>query len=216
MGIKNNMEKQFIQLQLALFFKADFSGKIEDASLAIKEKFGSDMGTQILNVPSVAPSEIPRLILTSKEVNINLSKNRIDFFAKNKSFSNDNVKNIFDILNKLKIEIVRVGFVLTFFKESDLSDIKSLLNNAKTDLINLKDITVRLNKEEDIEGFKSNNSQMYVSGSVKDNDGLSKNGVIITRDINSLISDIDKNNFTEGKLEDFLKKALELAEISLI
>ncbi len=210
------MEKQFIQLQLALFFKADFSGKIEDASLAIKKKFGSDMGTQILNVPSVVSSEIPRLILTSKEVDINFSKNRIDFFAKSKSFANNNVQNIFDIFNELKIEIVRVGFVLTFFKESDLSDIKSLLNNTKTDLIDLKDITVRLNKEEDVKGLKFNNSQMYVSGSVKDNDGSSKNGVIITRDINSLVGDVDKNNFTKEKLENFLEKALELAEISLI
>ena len=210
------MEKQFIQLQLALFFKTDFNGKIEDASLAIKEKFGSDMGTQILNIPPVAPPEIPRLILTSQAVNVNLSKNRIDFFAKSKTFANDNQVNILSVLEKLKIEVVRVGFVLTFFKESDQGDLKSLLNNSNIESSNLKDITVRLNEEVEIKGFKSNNSQMYVSGSVKDNNGVTKNGVVITRDINSLISDVDKNDFTNEKLKEFLEEALTLAEKSLI
>ncbi len=209
------MDKQFIQLQLALFFKNNFEGVIENASLNIKEKFGSNMGTQILNIPPIAPPEIPRLILTSSEVNINLAKNRIDFFAKSKSFASDKIEDIFYVITKLGVEINRVGFVLTFFKESDSVELKSLINASKINTLGLKDITIRLNEETVIQEIKCNNSQMYVSGSAKDTTGVAKNGIVITRDINSLLEDAG-NNFTKETLDKFLKEVLILAEKSLI
>lgn len=210
------MEKQFVQLQLALFFKKNFDGAIENASLAIKEKFGSDMGTQILNVPPIAPVEIPRLILTSSQVNINLAKNRIDFFAKDKSFVSENLDNIFYVLDKLAIEVGRVGLVLTFFKESDLTDLKSLLNGTSVNLSNTKEITIRLNENASIQEILCNNSQMYVSASTKDVSGISKNGIVITRDINSLTEDLAKNSFKKEIFAKFIQDALTLAEKTLI
>jgi len=209
-----NMQKQFIQLQLALFFKNTFEGVIEKASLALKAKFGADMGTQIINVPPIAPVEIPRLILTSDQVNINLAKNRIDFFTKKKSFASDNIANIFYVLGELGVEVGRIGLVLTFFKESDLVDLKSLLNGNAINLSNTAEITIRLNEKTTIQGINYNNSQMYVSASAKDAAGETKNGVVITRDINSRAE--DSNTFSSEALGAFLNEALPLGENTLI
>lgn len=210
------MEKQFIHLQLALFFKNNFTGTIENASLFIKEKFGSDMGTQILNIPPIAPPEIPRLILTSNKVNINLSKNRIDFFFKEELFLSNNIEAIFDITTRISTSIGRVGFVLTLFKESDLSDLKSLLNNLTIDINNLKEITVKFNKIVRINGIDCNNIHTYVSGSTKDESGISKNGVVITRDINSLTEEINTLTFDKNTLKKFLEEASTLSRETLI
>ena len=210
------MEKQFIQLQLALFFKNDFTGAIENASLVIKEKFGSDMGTQILNIPPIAPPEIPRLILNSNKVNINLSKNRIDFFFKDELLLSNKIEDIFDINTQLSIDVGRVGFVLTLFKESDLSDLKSLLNNSIVDPDSLKEITVRLNEIVSINGMGCNNIQSYVSGSTKDVSGVSKNGVVITRDINSLAKEMNTLTFDKSTLKKFLEEASSLSRKTLI
>lgn len=208
------MQKQFIQLQLALFFKNTFEGATEKASLALKAKFGADMGTQIINVPPIAPVEIPRLILTSEQVNINLAKNRIDFFTKKKSFASDNIVNIFYILEELGVEVGRIGLVLTFFKESDLTDLKSLLNGNVVNLSNTAELTIRLNEKTVIQGINYNNSQMYVSASAKDASGETKNGVVITRDINSRSE--DSNIFSSEAINAFLGDALPLAEKTLI
>src|SRR3989338_6975625 len=118
-------KKQFIQIQIALFFKSDFLGMPENASLAIKEQFGNDMTTQILGIPANAPSEIPRVTANSSVVNINLAKNRIDFFSKNQEFLTSNLDKIFNIIEKISVEIGRVGVVLTYFKEAEIGELKS-------------------------------------------------------------------------------------------
>src|SRR3989344_6210343 len=116
------MEKQFIQIQLGLFFKSDFQSEIENASLAIKKEFGNDINPQIIGIPSNAPSEIPRLVINSNLVNINLAKNRVDFFSKKENFVQENFEKIFNIINAISVEIGRVGGVVTSFKEIPISE----------------------------------------------------------------------------------------------
>ena len=209
-------KKQFIQIQIALFFKSDFLGMPENASLAIKEQFGNDMTTQILGIPANAPSEIPRVTANSSVVNINLAKNRIDFFSKNQEFLTSNLDKIFNIIEKISVEIGRVGEVLTYFKEAEINELKSIFDQSKLSNLNPKDITVRLNEEITINGVVSNNSQMYVSGFANDKDGVKKRGIIITRDINTLQEDINKNKFDKDILNKFITDAIVEADKSLI
>lgn len=207
------MEKQFIQIQLALFFKADFQETaIEKVSLAIKEEFGNDMGTQILNIPPIAPSEIPRLILTSSLVNINLAKNRMDLYARDINFIIDNFEKINNIITKLSVDIGRVGVVFTYFFESDLNYIKSILNETKLASLNLKEVTVRLNEDTLVQSIKCNNSQMFVSGFSTDPTGNKKIGTVMTRDVNSLAEDLVKNKFEKDTLFLFIKDAISMAD----
>lgn len=210
------MEKQFIQIQLALFFVTDFQEVIEKASLIIKEEFGGDMDTQILSIPSSAPSEIPRLILTSKIVNINLAKNRIDFFSKDKLFLIDNLSKISNIIKKFSAIIGRVGLVFTYFCECDLDYLKSLLNESKISSLNLKEITVRLNEDTIIQKIKCNNSQTFISGFGTDPNGNKKSGVVITRDINSLQEELGKNKFDKRILSKFINDAKAIADKFII
>lgn len=210
------MEKQFIQIQLGLFFKNDFQGMPENASLIIKEQFGNDLSAQIIGIPNNAPSEIPRVVVNSPLVNINLSKNRIDFFSKDKAFITNNQEKIFNIIEKLSVVIGRVGVVLTYFKETDIDGIKSLFDKSKISDLSPTEITVRFNEKMSIGEIASNNSQLYVSGFANDKSGSKKEGVVITRDINSLQEDINKNEFDKQTFSKFVSSATSEAEKTLI
>lgn len=210
------MEKQFIQIQLGLFFKNDFQSEVENASLAIKKEFGSDINPQIIGVPNNAPPEIPRLVINSNLVNINLAKNRIDFFSKKETFVQDNFEKIFNIVSSISVEIGRIGVVVTSFKEIPISEFKKIFDQSKISSVNPKEISVRLNEEADLVNLKINNSQMYATGSIKSADGVQKNGVIITRDINTLAENIKTNSFSKEDLNKFIIEAISLADKILV
>ena len=211
------MGKQlFIQIQVALFFKSDFLGMPENASLAIKEQFGNDMTTQILGIPANAPSEIPRVTANSSVVNINLSKNRIDFFSKNQEFLTTNLDKMFNIIEKISVTIGRVGIVFTYFKEGEIKEIKSIFDQSKIDNLDPKEITVRFDEKKEIAGIMSNSSQKYVSGFANDEVGVKKRGIIITRDINTLQEDINKNSFNKETLNKFIIDSIFEADKILI
>lgn len=210
------MEKQFIQIQLGLFFKNDFQGMSENASLIIKEQFGNDLNAQIIGIPNNAPSEIPRVVINSPLVNVNLSKNRIDFFSKDKTFITANQDKIFNIIEKLAVVVGRVGVVFTYFKEANIEEIKSLFDKSKIPNLNPTEITIRFNEKTKINEIISNNSQLYVSGFANDKNGSKKEGVVITRDINSLQEDINKNEFNKEILKNFVLGSTAEADKTLI
>ena len=209
-------KKQFIQIQLALFLKNDFQGMPENASLIIKEQFGNDLNAQIIGIPNNAPSEIPRVVINSPLVNVNLSKNRIDFFSKDKTFITVNQDKIFNIIEKLAVVVGRVGVVFTYFKEANIEEIKSLFDKSKISSLNPTEITIRFNEKAKINEIISNNSQLYVSGFVNDKNGSKKEGVVITRDINSLQEDINKNEFNKETLKNFVLGSTTEADKTLI
>lgn len=210
------MDKQLVNIQFALFFKNDFKGLFEEISLEIKKQFGSDVNTQILGIPNDMPSDIPRLISKSSLVDINLSKSRIDFFYKNKEFFSQNKTKIFAVVEKLAVEIGRIGVVATYFKEVDVSQIISLLNSSKVNNLKPNEVTIRINDVTEIDGIKTNNSQMYVKGFLSEKDGIKKDGVVITRDINTIADDLSSNNFTDAKAIQFFEAALIKAEETLM
>lgn len=210
------MDKEFIKIQLALFFKSDYEGPFESASLKIKEQFGNDLNAQIIGVPNNAPSEFPRVIINSPIVNINLSKNRIDFFSDKNTFVQDFFEKVWNIVSSLSLEIGRVGVVITFFKEIATDDFKEIFNQSKIESLNPQEITVRFNERIQTNGINANNSQMYVTGSAKNDQGIEKKGVIITRDINTHAEDLKKNSFTKETLNSFISEAVLLADKVLV
>lgn len=210
------MEKQFIQIQLGLFFKNDFQGMSENASLIIKEQFGTDINAQIIGIPNNAPSEIPRVVINSPLVSINFAKNRIDFFSKDKTFIINNHDKIFNVIEKLSVVIGRVGVVFRYFKEANIEEMKSLFDKSKIPNLNPTEIVVRFNEKTKINEVISNNSQLYESGFANDKDGLKKEGIVITRDINSLQEDVSKNEFNKETLKKFVLSATAEAEKTLI
>lgn len=211
------MEKQFVQIQLGLFFKNNFDVEPENASLAIKEQFvGTNMTTQVLGVPVGAPAEIPRVIANSELVNINLSKNRIDFFSKQENFVQDNFEKFFNLIEKLSVSIGRVGVVVTYFKETDISELKAIFNQEKITGLKPSEITTRFSEQAVISKVVANNSQMYVFSSVTDSENRNKTGIIITRDINSLAEEMTKNEFSRDSLIGFVEAAIIESKKTLI
>ena len=206
------MEKQFIQIQIALFFKSDFTGPFESVSLKIKELFGNDLNSQIIGIPNDAPAEIPRVTINSQLVNINFAKNRVDFFSKNQNFFTENVEKIFELLNSFSISIGRVGFVSNYFLESSEKKMKSIFKEDNVQIKNPKDINVRINEVIDIGSFKFNDSQAYATGSVKDTSGNEIKGVILTKDTNSLQEELAKNLFSKEKLITIYNKIINLED----
>jgi hypothetical protein len=211
------MGKFFIQRQLGLFFKNNFQEKPEKASLLIQEKFNEKpLFSKIIGIPDTAPDELPRITINFPSVNVNLSKNRIDFFSKHEFFKEDDQNKIFDIVQGLAVEIGRIGVVSTYFKETEIEEIKSFFNPSTISGLNPTEITVRFNEKIKINNISSNNSQLYTFGTIKEGNNSEKNGIIITRDINSLREDIGKNNFDKDSFKEFVIEAIKKSNETLV
>ncbi len=210
------MAKQFIKLQISLFFKSNYSDQLEKASLLIKKEFGDGVVTQ-LGIPANMPPEIPRLIIKSSSVDINLAINRIDFFSTDSSFFEKFFPNILNVLSGLSVEIGRIGVVTTTFKEITIEELKNLFDKKVISTINPTQIVIRFNEVINLSGVNVNNSQMYESGFIKDEkNGSQKKGVIIMRDINTLLEDLSKNSFKDKVLTNFIRDAISKSEQILL
>lgn len=197
------MTKETIQIQAAWFFKNDYSGNFEELSLKIKKELGDSKFTQHLPVPSNAPGEIPRLILAYDNFNINFSKNRADIFSKDFSLIKNQIEKITDIIiNDLKLEIVRLGYVKNFSGDGDIKDMKSLLNTEKISSLDIKEINIRINTKLNLAPYECNNIQAISNGKMK-KEGTEKDVLIISRDINTVK---DKYNFDKNQTQELISK----------
>jgi len=198
------MEKEILQIQLALFFQSDFIGNYEEASLKLKKKLGESKITQQLPVPIDAPSDIPRLILGYENFNLNVSKNRLDLFCKNIDLLKDIVNKIYNVLEEFSLSIGRIGFVKTIFVKKDIEELKKLLpvTIRKKDI---REITIRVNERKIIERYECNNIESLSYGFVIKKEADAKEekseGIIIVRDINTLSEKIKENKFEKEKIE---------------
>ena len=201
------MGKEIIQMQLALFFKTDFLESFEKLSLTLKDKLGESKNTQHLPVPSDAPSGIPRLILVYENFNINISKNRLDLFFGNIDAIRPKISDISDILlNEFSLSIGRIGLVKNFFSRQDLSYLKTLLNEEKITKIDPKEINIRININLSINSFECNNIQNIINGKKKQAGGDEIEGIIITRDINTVAEKAKEYNMSSSVILDLFNK----------
>lgn len=194
------MDKEITQIQIAWFFSSVYMGNFEDFSLKLKIKLGESKVTQHLPIPIDMPNEIPRLILSYPNFNLNVAKNRLDLFLKDIKSIKSVVYNINDVVfNELTLPVGRIGFVKTFFVNGNIDDLKKLLNKEKVQNLNLKEISIRVNENKKIESYNCNNVENLSIGFVvkKEIDGreVKKQGIIATRDLNTIAEEISENKF---------------------
>jgi len=199
------MNKKLLEIQIALFFKDRFFTSIENVSLKMEDVFGKSEDKKYANLPDNAPGDIPILLLTYSNFKLNFSRMRVDIFTE-KEFKDveEDVKKIIKLfLDELNIEINRVGFVKTFFSSEDVIFLKSLLNN-KAEILNFKEVAIRLNILKNINEVECNNIQNILNGAVKKTDGESRTleGIIITRDVNT----VDRKVIDESRANEFIRK----------
>lgn len=203
------MEREIIQTQLALFFQSDFTGNFEELSLKLKAKFGESKITQHIPIPTDAPSEIPRLILGYENFNLNISKNRLDLFFKDINSVKTVISSICDVLLvELSLSVGRIGFVKNFFIDGNIEDLKQLLVPKKIKKIDLKEINIRANEKKIISDYECNNIENLSNGYVikREIDGSEKkrDGIIITRDINTVAEKIKENKFEKEEINNLI------------
>lgn len=198
--------KELLENQIGLFFKQDFQGSFEEASLLLKKVLGKEAGTQILPIPSNAPSEFPRLVLNIPGIVVNFAKNRVDIFVSYKDHQDDIHKIIEILINNLNISIGRVGFVASYFSKGEVATLKNLFLPEKIEKLNVKEIGVRVNVGIKIGAYVCNNIQNIQNGEIKKG-SESKRGIILGRDINTITEDLQNNNFDFISLINFIKTA---------
>lgn len=199
------MEKK--QVQIALFFKKILEHSIEEVSLLIKKKLGNPKSTIYLPSFPELPPDVPRLVLEYDSYKINFSLSRADLFTS--SFNEK--KNIKEITKKLvevivediKLEIGRVGFVKILFIERGMEELKELLNPARIKkLPELKELAIRINTPLNILGYECNNIENLSRGITPEK----KEGIIILRDINTLSEKIEEYVFSVDKVMEILEE----------
>ncbi|MDO8565819.1 MAG: hypothetical protein Q7S04_01365 [Candidatus Moranbacteria bacterium] len=210
--------KKTLQIQTALFFKENFSRSFEEISLKIKNVIAGEPVTMQLPVPPNAPPEVPRLILNYEgKIAINVAKNRIDFFYSNFSNEKDTIIKIFNEITNLGLIIGRVGFVKNIFlDDNNIEDIKKYLVEDKSNkLLNLKEISIRVNTFKKIGEFECNNIQNIANGKINSN-GVIEDGVLVVRDINTSVESITVNEVTNEKLSIILDDFNNETELFII
>ena len=180
------MQKEIIQIQLALFFKEIYKDDFEKISLNLKSKLGSSAKTLIPPIPEEAPDEIPRLSLFFEDFNINVGRNRLDIFTVDNDKLQEVLKKVHE--SNLGIEITRIGFVKTYFIDGNIETIKPLLNDRLKQL-DINDLRLRINKQSTIQERMCNNIESLNIGSItttENKEDVNKSGLIITKDINHI------------------------------
>jgi len=199
------MEKEIIQIQLALFFQSDFTGSFEDFSQKLKDKFNESKITQYMPIPTDAPSEIPRLVLGYEKFNINVSKNRLDLFSKDFELIKTIVSDISNVLlNTLSLSVGRIGFVKSYFIDGTIENLKKLFIEEKIKKLDLKEVNIRFNEKKNIENYDCNNienlSNGYMTKKQLDGSDEKKSGIIVTRDINTIAEKIKETKFSKEQI----------------
>ena len=206
-----------IQTQIAFFFKDYYKGPYESFSLKIKEKFGNSKQTLQIPIPEEESGDIPRVTLNYEKFSINISKSRIDIITNNNTEADNLISslNSFDFA-QFNLSINRIGFIRTFFHETeDLMPMKKMLN-SDLENINFDELNLRFNQKIFYEKLQCNHIEKIDKGSVKKNEkgqDLLKNGILIQKDLNNvptngtIFSDIERLkliNWFKVKAEEFL------------
>jgi len=199
------MNETLIQMQIVWFFKDDYTNNFEKLSLEIKNLLGEPKISQYIPIPSDAPSNLPRLTLVYDKFNINIAKNRADLFIDNNDTELINkISNT--LIDKSLILIGRVAMVKTIFLDGNINDLKNNLADDKKS-IDLKEITIRINREKLINNYKCNNIEIINTGFVEDKiTKIKKHGIIVMRDINTLSEELKSYSFSKEGIESILKE----------
>ena len=171
--------------------------------MEIKKQLG-ETDSQYLPVPSDAPIEFPRLIINYPNLNIRFFKNRVDLFFQ-KNHEEEKLEKVMNVLsNTLGLPIARIGFVKTFFAQSNIEPIKQLLVEGKLAGLNVKEVNLRVNVSRNINGFDCNSIEKIDPGNVTSNNGVVRSGLIILKDCNTLQENNLPDSLNVSKLKELI------------
>ena len=200
---------EIIQTQVALFFRSQFEAGFEELAPKFRSKI-PDIQSQFFPVPPVAPPEIPRLLLSCArmKININISKNRADIFFNDSAMVINVVKDVVAILTQYKITIDRIGFVQKVFIETGADALLKLISEDKRPSV-AKELVIRINLSKNIGEYECNNIETltYATATKQEAAGtISKQGVMIERDVNTLIEKRLDYDFTAENISQFIEQ----------
>lgn len=212
------MEKTVLQTQLALFFRKPYARAFETISIELKKSFGEPkIPVTLLPIPNDAPPEIPRLTMAYEGFNISVSKNRLDFYCAETAKLSSSLDQLFSVLIKeLQVEIGRIGFVQNSFVSGTIETLKKNLTAGKS-LTGLKEVTIRINQPVTVNGYECNSLETLNLGEIQ-NAATSerKSGIIITKDINTLLDQEKAPPFSTDSMKLMLSGFIEAANKLLL
>ena len=178
-----------LNIQVAFFFKEDYTKLFENLSINIQEIFGEPYKQYYIPIEKSAKSDLPRHEISYNGCKIISAKNRIDIFLFEDDAFNDYINKFNDIdFDKLGIIIKRIGLVKRCFRKLETSKLKSLLNEKLREQ-DYKEINLKINIENKIENKTCNNIETIEYGekleSLSNNKKVTK-GYYINRDINTI------------------------------
>jgi hypothetical protein len=178
---------EIVQTQIALFFRNQFEGAFEELALKVKNKFIGAQ-SQYLPIPPNAPPEIPRLMLSSTNMNLNFSKNRVDIFFTTPDGMVNITKDILSIIDQYEIVVDRIGFVQKRFFETTIDTLLALITEERR-VATAKELNIKINVSKQIGAYMCNNIESLIFASLTKLEPagpVSRQGVLIERDINTL------------------------------
>jgi len=198
---------KLLQLQLALFFR-DIETRPDRFISEISDDIFNQMPI-ILPVPEDAPIEIPIVMLNSSDgrYSCNIAKSRIDFILNNINSNNDILIDLNEFIRNIRSystlifnnkKIIRFGLIGQYFVEN-ANAVNSIEDKyIKKAIGNLEELNIRYNKRFNHENMLFNNVVDIGKGNIS-NGEISKEGILIQRDINN----VPNNNVIE--IEEMLK-----------
>ncbi len=150
----------------------------------------------IIPIPQDAPAEIPVVQMSDNKnlFNCNIARSRIDLFLNNLNQTSDNESNIvkyFNLSKRLATYVIsintmtRIGLVSNSFLET-IDPVQLVSNKYLLEKDNMDELTIRFNKRKTAFSMVFNDIYDISSNSIT-NGGQTKTGILIQRDINSVI-----------------------------
>lgn len=211
-----SVSMELIQTQIAFFFKSDFNKDFEWFSLTLKELFGKSNQTIQIPIGDSEPGELPRLTLIYDRFTFNVAKKRLDVIIRIDLFDPIIKQIVQNALRKLDIRIGRLGFVKTFFLQTDQDILKKALN-SELQPRDFSEISIRVNEPFTFSGLRCNNIEKIEAGEAQKIDGnrtLNFKGILIQRDIN--ISPMNDTVLTEDQILQFVNHFESLSNTRLL
>lgn len=206
-----------INIQLVLFLNQVFQRpdlKYQELNKKMNNVFNGV--PHIMPIPDGAPLEIPVVQMKSNnnKYNLNLAKNRIDFFLNlGQKISDENIedfkiksKNIVEYFNSTN-KISRVGLLGQYFKETtkgvEIIDEKYFNNSMRS----MNELQIRFNEKNLLNELPMNNISNIssVSGQIFNKD---TEGVLVTKDINTDISSNTDKALSKKNIDNILDNYL--------
>lgn len=187
------MEKEWVKLQVAWFFRQSFNSPFDTLANSLREALSLTDNTivTIVPIPGEAPDEIPRLLMNDSAdsgVVIKVSRMRLDLVISSEIATitpEQAVSHAQSLNNLLPVAVGRFGFVKSWFVPMSSEQLKSRLLNDTYRSRNFSEVSVRVNEPILMQHIQCNNLESIQPSRRQDADGSEVAGILVERDLNT-------------------------------